>query len=179
MKKLLILDIDETLIYSSETLLDHDPDFSFGQFHTYKRPFLKEFLQFCFEHFEVAIWTSATKSYAVNITEHILEKEQKLSFFWTRNRCTHSYDENLRESLLTKKMWKVRRQGFDLKQVIVIDDRPEQWESSYGNLVRVKQFLGEKTDDELKFLLPYLKELKDVENVRKVGKRGWRNSVEL
>ncbi len=177
-KKLIILDIDETLIFSTENLLEYEPDFSFGQFHTYKRPFLKEFLEFCFENFEVAVWTSATESYAAEIINQIFSKDQHLSFFWTRSRCTISYDEELRESIHTKKMWKIRRKGYDLKHVIVIDDSPEQWKSSYGNLVRVEKFLGQKDDKELKLLIEYLKKLKDAENIRAIGKRGWRYSIE-
>ena len=177
-EKLLILDLDETLIYSVESPLEKLPDFSFGQFCTYKRPYLKEFLQFCFNNFEVAVWTAATESYAVEIVKNIFEKNQIPTFFWSRVRCSFSYDEELRESILTKKMWKIRRKGYDLKKVIVVDDSPEQWGSSYGNLVRVKKFLGEGDDNELKLLIKYLTKLKDAENIREVGKRGWRRSVE-
>ncbi|KAJ9559172.1 hypothetical protein OSB04_013786 [Centaurea solstitialis] len=35
------------------------PDFSSGNFMIYKRPFCEEFLKFCFERFEVGMWSSA------------------------------------------------------------------------------------------------------------------------
>lgn len=176
-KKLLILDLDETLIHSVEKPLERKPDFSFDIFHTYKRPFLEKFLKFCFEYFEVAVWTSATNSYALEILKNILNQNQIPTFVWTRNRCTLSFDEELRESFLTKKMWKVKRKGYDLTKVVVIDDRPEQWRSSYGNLIRVKEYLGEKEDNELRLLTKYLEKIKDVEDVRQIEKRGWRNSL--
>ena len=68
-RKLLILDLDETLIYATEEKLEREPDFIVGQYFIYKRPFVSEFLEFCFENFEVAAWTSSTRNYAVEIIE--------------------------------------------------------------------------------------------------------------
>jgi TFIIF-interacting CTD phosphatase-like protein len=42
-KKLLILDIDETLIYAAEASLVRQPDFLVEQDHIYKRRFLNIF----------------------------------------------------------------------------------------------------------------------------------------
>lgn len=58
-----------------------------------------------------------------------------------------------------------------------MDDTPQKWERSYGNLVRVKPFEGEETDDELKYLLLYLDQLRYEENIRSVEKRFWRNRL--
>ncbi|MDQ4120460.1 MAG: hypothetical protein M3209_03335 [Acidobacteriota bacterium] len=39
-KKLLVLDLDETLIYATEEELERKADFRAGQYLVYKRPFL-------------------------------------------------------------------------------------------------------------------------------------------
>lgn len=47
---LLILDLDETLIYASEAALDREPDFT-----VYRRPWLDEFLARCERNFDLAV----------------------------------------------------------------------------------------------------------------------------
>ncbi len=175
-RKLLILDLDETLIYATEENLEREPDFRVAQYSVYKRPFVESFLDFCFEHFDVAVWTSSTTNYAKEIIKNIFDSKHKMSFIWARSRCTVRFDEE-REQVYEKKITKVRRRGYDLKLVIVVDDSPEKWRSSYGNLVRVKPFFGETEDDELKHLTVYLEKLKGVENIRKIEKRIWRNRL--
>lgn len=176
-RKLLILDLDETLVYAAEEKLEREADFIVGQYFVYRRPFLDEFLEICFENFEVAIWTSSTRNYAEKVIENIFEVKHPISFFWSRERCTIGFDMEERENFLEKKMRKIRRLGYDLKSVIVVDDSPEKWRSSYGNLVRVKPFFGDINDDELKHLAAYLERLKKIENIRKFEKRNWRNRL--
>ena len=65
-----------------------------------------------------------------------------------------------------------------MEQTIVIDDTPEKWEKQFGNLVRVSEFLGDASDTELLGLIPYLKYLKNVPNVRLIEKRGWRSRTQ-
>lgn len=174
-QKLLILDLDETLIYATEINLERDFDFVVGPYFVYKRPYLDEFLKFCLEHFEVAVWTSSTEIYAFEIVENIFDYKDLLSFVWSRERCTISFDEEERVSFYEKKILKIKLLGYHLESVIVVDDSPEKWRSSYGNMVRVKPFFGEVEDDELKHLIVYLERLKNIENIRKFEKRDWRN----
>ncbi len=173
----MILDLDETLIFAEETPLDRNADFVVGQFFVYKRPYLQEFIKFCTENFDVAVWTSSTRNYAVKIVEEIFPNPNNLAFFWSRERCTIRYDEELQETYFEKMMSKVRRRGYDLKKVIVVDDSPEKWRNSYGNLVRIKPFFGETEDNELERLIVYLERLNSVENIRKTEKRNWQNRI--
>ncbi|CAA2994305.1 Hypothetical predicted protein [Olea europaea subsp. europaea] len=67
------------------------PDLRNGKFVVFKRPFCTEFIKFCFERFEVGIW-SAT----VDNTEAILdcvagsEMKKKLAFVWGQEECIDS-----------------------------------------------------------------------------------------
>ena len=176
-KKLLILDLDETLIFATENKSEREADFTVGQYFVYQRPFLNEFIEFCFEHFEVAIWTTATRSYANEILQTILKTDQKLQFLWTRERCTLSFDEEEREHYFVKRMSKIRRCGYKLESVIVVDDSPNVWKCSYGNLVRVNKFEGNQTDEELKILPNYLGKLEKAINIRAIEKRNWRDNL--
>lgn len=176
-KKLLILDLDETLIYATEASLPRQADFLVEQYHIYKRPFLKVFLKNCLDWFEVAVWTSSTPSYAIAIVSAIFENPKTLSFVWASDRCTVAYDLERFEYYKRKNLKKVKRKGYRLESIIAVDDTPQKWEQSYGNLVRVNPFEGEETDDELKYLLLYLERLRYEENIRSVEKRFWRHRL--
>ena len=178
-QKLLILDIDETLIFASETPCSRPHDFIVGnKYFVYKRPFVEQFLDWSFQNFDVAVWTSATEDYAAEIVAKILPRPGLgLLFLWSRERCTPSLDPESREFFLEKKLTKLRRRGHKLEDVIVVDDTPQMWRNSYGNLIRINPYFGESEDDELEKLMLYLGVLKNVENVRKVDKRNWRNRV--
>jgi RNA polymerase II subunit A small phosphatase-like protein len=84
------------------------------------------------------------------------------------------YDIEQGEHYWRKHLTKVRRKGYRRESVIVVDDTPQKWERSYGNLVRVKPFEGDGADDELQQLLPFLERLRTEENVRVIEKRHWR-----
>ncbi|MEM9507269.1 MAG: NIF family HAD-type phosphatase [Cyanobacteria bacterium P01_E01_bin.35] len=60
--KLLILDLDETLIYAQEKSLEREADFYTEFYCVYKRPYLQEFLQFCSEYYQVAAGLRQEKS---------------------------------------------------------------------------------------------------------------------
>jgi hypothetical protein len=88
-----------------------------------------------------------------------------------------AYDMEWLEYYNRKNIKKVKRKGYRLESIIAVDDTPQKWEPSYGNLVRVNPFEGEETDDELKSLLLYLDKLRYEENICRVEKRFWRNRL--
>jgi RNA polymerase II subunit A small phosphatase-like protein len=172
--KLLILDLDETLIYGSENLLEHSADFRVGRFYVYKRPHLDTFLQTCFSWFEVAVWTSASPGYARGIVKAIFPFPDLPTFVWASDRCTRVYNPDTGEYYWRKSLKKIQRKGYASESVIVVDDTPQKWERSYGNLVRVAPFEGNPNDDELVRLLIYLDYLRKEPDVRRIEKRNWR-----
>jgi len=90
---------------------------------------------------------------------------------------TWSYDSELQEYYWRKVLKKVRRKGYDLNQVIAIDDSPKGYRDNYGNVIEISPFEGQDDDTELKDLLVYLDYLRPVENVRKLEKRKWKSVV--
>lgn len=179
LRKLLILDLDETLIYATEQELERPADFRAGRYHVYRRPWLAEFLAACLSSFEVAVWTVGTADYAAAIVANIFPPPARPSFVWSRERCTYSFDGETREYFWRKNMKKVRRRGYDLKHVIAVDNTPAKWQQSYGNLVVAQSFFGDSHDEELPLLRAYLEKLKEAPNIRAIEKRGWRNHAQL
>jgi TFIIF-interacting CTD phosphatase-like protein len=179
--KLLILDLDETLIYSTETQLARTADLLVYSYYVYKRPNLANFITTCFEWFDVAVWTSSGAEYAAAIVTAIFPDPQLLKFIWASDRCSiainynHDRIDGYYPTYYSRKLIKkVKRQGYKLESIIAIDDTPKKWEQSYGNLVRIDPFEGDESDRELDYLIDYLNILKDAENVRSIDKRGWR-----
>ena len=173
--KLLILDLDETLIYATEQPLDRECDFRVAHYYVYNRPHLSEFVRTCLSWFEVAVWTSSTPPYAAEVVARIFPDPAELAFIWASDRCSLRYDPELFEYYWRKNLKKLRRKGYAPERIIAVDDSPRKWETSYGNLVRVRPFEGDPADAELKLLLPYLCELRKAENIRTVEKRLWRS----
>ncbi len=175
MGKLLILDIDETLIHASETVLEDRPDFTVEDFHVYKRPHVDEFLDYSLENYKVAIWTTANKPFAHSIVQKLFEEPDQLEFVWSKEKCTMVYNHQIFEHQHLKNLSKVKKKSFSLDHVIMVDDSPYKLKKNYGNLVRVDEFTGDKDDTELLKLMKYLDTLKSVSNIREIEKRGWKN----
>jgi RNA polymerase II subunit A small phosphatase-like protein len=177
---LVILDLDETLVYASDTgvlpfLDDRDPDFWIGSFPVYKRPEVDEFLTELFKEFDVAVWTSSSPGYAGQLTRILFKNLLgRIKFIWDSTRCSIRYDHELVDHCYyAKNLKKVRRQGYYLSRVVAVDDTPAKYKQSYGNLIRVPEYLGEPEDTTLPKLLNYLRWLNTQPDVRKVEKRGW------
>lgn len=171
--KLLILDRDETLIHATERPLDHPMDFSTEMYSVYKRPFVDEFLRFCRVHFHVGVWTTADSDFAKNVVDNVFSKDFQLQFIWSHERCTRQYDSELMEAYYVKDLAKLKRKGYRLEYVIIVDDTPRKLERNYGNLVQIQEWVGDHADRELLRLMKYLVVLNEVENIRLIEKRSW------
>ena len=175
--KLLVLDLDETLLFAAERPLERVADFRVGPYHIYRRPGLAAFLDQCFQWFEVAVWTSSSPLYAEEVVRAVFPDPSRLSFVWASDRCTPAYDPETGEHCARKNLKKIKGRGYPLESVVVVDDSPEKWRQSYGSLVQVTPYLGAEEDTELALLASYLHVLKDQPNIRAVEKRQWRHRV--
>lgn len=186
--KLLVLDLDETLVHTvAEFELDHrhgDPHFEIpGGYVVFERPGVRDFLASCFEKFrEVSLWTAGTRDYALEVLPNLCDPSE-FSFIWGRDRCTwHRTFDELDDSYTTgwsdgawlKDIRKLRRRGYRKEEILFVDDTAKNFKRSYGNLVHVRGFYGDPTDNELELLDDYLDELGPVPNVRVIDKRFWR-----
>jgi RNA polymerase II subunit A small phosphatase-like protein len=174
--RLLILDLDETLIFGTEEKLHRAEDFRVGPYFVYKRPGLDRFIDFALMHFGVAVWTASSADYADESVRRTFGDAGRLKFVWSRERCTRKRHPELSESYWVKDLKKVRRLGYSLEHVVVVDDTSRKLERSYGNHVCIIPFEGDPADTELARLESYLFLLKDVPNIRAVDMRSWRTA---
>lgn len=182
---LLILDLDETLIYSSYSKEDIQSPYDFMIDNTYyvkKRPYVEDFLQEVRQHFDLAVWTAATRDYAQIIVHELFEKQNiPLKFFHSRERCVERDNtRSMYDSYVTKyyiKDLKKIKKHFQLDKVLFVDDLTVSLQRNYGNLVKIPPFQGETEDNHLLLLKDYLISIKDEQNLRKIEKRSWQNQV--
>lgn len=187
---LIILDIDETLVHATNVPTQAHWDFEIGEYKVFKRPHLDWFLESLLPHFHVAVWSSASDDYVNEVVEEIFPKGYPLQFVWARSRCTpqssmhdiekygyFDYQEHMRYRKILKKVKKA--DYATLERMLIIDDTPAKSSHNYGNAIYPRAFTGNLLDDELRFLLSYLLKFKEVENVRTIEKRGWRNNIEM
>ncbi len=173
-RPLLILDIDETLIHGREEPLDRPCEFLAGQYHIYERPHLNQFLQSVSELYDLACWSSATHDY-LEIVVNTITKDlfSPLLFVWDRSRCTRRTDFTLQEEYFLKDLQKVKKKGYDLARVLILEDEPRKVNRHFGNAIFVKPYVGALDDDELPKLASYLQSVADVPNYRVLEKRNW------
>jgi TFIIF-interacting CTD phosphatase-like protein len=172
---LLVLDLDETLIHATKNKLDEPlTDFTFDQYFVYKRPYLDTFLSEISKHFKFGIWSSAGDNYVEEIVKQILPTDITPEFVWGRSKCTIKRDKTFDTYFFEKRLDKLKRKGFQLEKIIIVDDTVEKVASNYGNAIYINEFNGNLLDNELQILQEYLITLKTVENVRTIEKRHWR-----
>lgn len=176
-KPLLILDLDETLVHARERPLTRAADFVAGPYSVYLRPGVADFLQQMAQYYTLAVWTSSSPLYAQLVVAQLFADPGQLAFAWTSDRCTLRRDFETDIWWQSKPLSKVKRRGYDLDRVLAIDDNPEKYVRSYGNLVAVTPFEGDPADDELALLGRYLQQLAGEPNLRRIEKRWWRREV--
>ncbi len=184
---LIILDIDETLVYASKIQLEKVHDFKIGEYYVYKRPYLKELIEYIEFNFSFAIWSSASDKYVNEMTKK-LDLNEKAEFSWARSKATFKrpstfdHDGNLNfdsndHHFFIKRLKKVKNLGYDLEKILIVDDTPQKSRENYGNAIYISEFKGDSNDKELMELIDYLETLKYVDNVRVIEKRNWKEKI--
>lgn len=174
-KPLLILDLDETLIQGSEVRLASEHDFQAGPYFIYERPYVGSFLSQVAQYFELAVWSSASCDYVEIIAKRLARFGIEWQFVWSRKKCTYRYDYEQMEPSPIKDLRKVKKLGYNLERVLIVDDTPAKVIRNYGNAIYIRAFDGSQGDDELRALEKYLVSIHGESNFRCIEKRGWRH----
>jgi len=178
-KPTLVLDLDETLIHAN---MERNPavrsDFQFTMtdqtsvlprdlhVNVYIRPYVKEFLQFCGEHFEVILFTAALQTYADTIVDHI-DPKRIISRRFYRRHCTTETDLNIpvdqHGNFYVKDLRKLNR---DMTRIAILDNAAYAYAFQFDNGIPIRDFrenmkVCKTTDVELLELIPFLDKLKE------------------
>ncbi|GAB2289725.1 hypothetical protein Dimus_024032 [Dionaea muscipula] len=138
-KKLLILDLngllaDIVLLFSDE----FKPDTKISGKAVFKRPFCDDFLQFCFERFDVGVWSSRTRRNVDQVVSFLMgSAKEKLIFCWDQSYCTqtgyHTIGNQHKPLLLKEldKLWSKQEPclpwemgDYNESNTLLLDDSP-------------------------------------------------------
>ncbi len=154
-RPLLILDLDETLVYVDSPMYFRDNlrntkiDFEFNlgfenQYVGSIRPYFAEFLKYFSQYFDLAIWSKGSYFYVMNIYQSIIPRSIKLKFVYSKDDLVKSKKD---VDFIVKKF------KYDKENIFVLDDVKEYWVNyNPNNFWLIKSYLGYKNDDQLKQL---------------------------
>ena len=174
-KKMLILDLDETLVHSCfkpNNIINNNTNNNLAQpdillkiqFHSkyhdvfvYKRPFVDEFLEKMDQYYNLIIFTASVQEYADPLL-NVLDKNRLIKLRFYRNSCV--LDKN------GKFIKNLSNIFADLKNVILLDNNPISYSYNKTNGLPILTWHFDKKDRELLKLIPILEFTSNVNDVR-------------
>jgi len=187
-KKILVLDIDQTLIQSEyikgksqekveqqfKKELERFENFKVcnNEYLTFVRPYIRDFIKFCFEHFNVVIWSSATLDYLQEILEYLVYPIDYPLQVFSRIDCYRDNLHYVKHLELIKNIYDVTADD-----IIVVDDQVSPYPSKFENVLQIPAFFIYSSDTEkqktiLSIMQDKLLEIKDLP-VTEVEKEQW------
>ncbi|XP_057463049.1 uncharacterized protein LOC130753116 [Actinidia eriantha] len=186
-RKLLVLDINGLLAdIVSPPPKECKADTNILRRAIFKRPFCYDFLEFCFERFDVGIWSSRTKKIIDRVVDYLLgDMKYKLIFCWDLSHCTGTGCktlENKHKELVFKELRKLwenhdsnlpwEKGDYNESNTLLLDDSPYKallnpvhtaiFPYSYNFKNKNDNSLGPEGDIRI-----YLRDLAEAEDVQK------------
>ncbi|PWA79660.1 Dullard phosphatase domain, eukaryotic [Artemisia annua] len=147
--------------------INYDFLVTFGREVAYvtKRPFFDEFLQYINQNnFEVLIFTAGSEEYA----SPVLDRLDPNGFI------SHRLYRNSRKLVDGKYVKDLSNLGRDLKNVVIVDDRPRSYKLHPENGIPIKRFIDDLQDNELKKLMDsFFKSCDQYEDLKDALKHYW------
>ena len=165
-KKLLVLDLDETLVHSSfkylrsaDFVLPVDIDDQIHNVYVIKRPGVDEFLKKVGELFEVVVFTASVSRYGDPLLD-ILDKHKSIHHRLFREAC-YNYEGNYIKNL--------SQLGRPLSDIIILDNSPASYIFHPQHAIPISSWFSDTHDNELLDIIPLLEDLAK-QNILDVGK---------
>ena len=165
-------------------MLSRVEDYKIFDYYVYERPYLIQFLNQVKLDYNLAIWSSAGDDYVEEIIRQTRLNKYEFKFVWGRSKATYrinfeqddfqDYRADYSHYHYVKPLKKVKKLGYKIERILIVDDSPHKSKLNYGNAIYPKSYVGDVEDDELLRLSKYLSSIKDCENFRKIEKRNWR-----
>jgi len=175
-KKVLVLDLDETLVHATtKPLKNVSYDMIFDvilegincRFYVKKRPFLDLFLRQVCDTFDVVIFTASLKSYADRVID-MLDPSHQIKLRLFRDSCIKNSGFYIKD---------LRTVCPDLSKIVIIDNSPVAYSLNRENAIPITDYFGDNPKDEaLLQLLPFLSALRFSSDVRSTLMQRYQNN---
>jgi Dullard-like phosphatase family protein len=175
-KKILLLDLDETLIhadfnneYVNNTTIKYDKIISFEDENEiisvgiFIRNGLNIFLKELSKDFIIGIFTASSKNYADAIINYIDPNKDYIKFRLYRENCIQFNNISIKDLRILK--------GIDLKNVVLVDNSMYSFANQLNNGILINSFYFDKNDVDLFSVMNYLKcYVNNADDIREVNK---------
>ena len=164
-KKILVLDLDETLVHSSKEkpfpnkkniVLHFNIKYMMYTIYVILRPFLDIFLKQLSLYYDLYIFTASMSQYAEPLIK-IIDKNKVVVQVLNRQDCKFIKGVYFKDLSIFKK---------DFKDIIIIDNNPISYALNKHNGIPITTWIDNPNDKELLKLIPILKFLSKVKDVR-------------
>ena len=167
-KKTLVLDLDETLVHSSMKPFPNKKNIILNIFinnvlytiYAIVRPNVGKFLYEMSLYYELKIFTASLSQYSKPLLD-ILDKNKVITQVLNRESCHFVNGFYFKDLNLFNK---------DFKDIIIVDNNPISYAYQKDNGIPISTWIDNPNDNELLKLIPILKYLSNVEDVREVIK---------
>ena len=149
------LDLDQTIISAepSEKLKKskHMSKSNLFKYHNmedyyiiFERPHLQPFLTFLFEHYNVSVWTAASKDYALFIVKNVIvgsHSNRKIDYIFFDYHCdvSYGYTKYTKKLELLWDLYKIT--GYNDSNTIILDDyKDDVYTSQPDNCILAREF---------------------------------------
>jgi len=174
-KKTIIFDLDETLIHCNENanipsdvvLPIRFPHGDIIEAGINVRPYAIEALEELSKHFEIVVFTASHSCYANVVLDYLDPQNKYIHHRLFRESCVTT-----EEGLYVKDLRIFANRN--LKDMVIVDNAMYSFGYQFENGIPIIPFYYHKNDKELKTLVPYLKSLYHVRDVREVNIRSFK-----
>jgi hypothetical protein len=178
-RRLVVLDLNGLLLYrillgKSKSVPDEHIKTAekVNKFYAWRRPHVDEFLDFMFDSFAVAVWSSAMMHNTTKLIDFVFGgRRRKLVFEWDQRRCDEVQHPNPNEKkpLFLKRLSKVWAAfpEWNETNTLLVDDTPAKARDNPPHLIYSPPewtILSDRGDDDLGpegAIYCYLRELRD------------------
>lgn len=173
MKRLIIFDLDQTLVHASNKPFDL-AQFRTESFHLAARPGIAAMLRRLEPHYSFLLWSNTDRASIDEKIENVWPKEIPLVDIFCHLKSSKRVIEGKSERFF-KDVFKVikRHPQYSKGDILGVEDKPETFARNYGNVIRVSPYTG-APDRELDDLTDYLLSIAKHPDFRTLEKRHWK-----
>ena len=180
-KKLLILDLDETLIHSDLDFLLKEKNVKYDEVLHFDseeekniplpvvlRPGVFEFLDYASKNFDLIVFTASDQQYADAIINYIEKDKKYFKMRLYRNNCIF-----IEPGLYIKDL-RIFNSIKDLENIIILDNSLFSFANQLNNGILITSFFDDKNDTFLDSVKEYLEYIKNEKDIRQANKDSFR-----
>lgn len=170
-KRLLVLDLDHTLLYSeyqtTDPFLLEYHDFKYNEYHVLIRPHLFNFLHNISKYYDLFVWSAGSPDYVDKMVNELFFYIPLVGVYnvnWCDNICDRYYKPLIKIS---------NEYNIDINDILIADNLLFNFIDNPKNGILIPEYRGDPQDNILIYLYNYLLMLKDIDTIDHLYKEDW------